>query len=175
MSVPSSEKRFCPRYDRCRNCSSPSTSQIRLRSARFFVGVERREVAARLHLVPEPVDLHVVVEVLELVADRAGVDLAELCERVGHGAAVVLGSVVDDERRRELAQLLHRRAEEGGAQLRMAWRLGAERIEAGELVAVIAERLHERRRARDDGQGAAQMLVCLRGAELERARGGCGR
>ncbi len=38
MSVPSSENRFWPRYARWRNCSSPSTSQIRRRSAFFSSG-----------------------------------------------------------------------------------------------------------------------------------------
>jgi hypothetical protein len=109
------------------------------------VPVQLGVMRARLDLVPEPVDLHVVVQVLELVADRPGIDATEPRERLGHGLPFL--RVVDDERGRESAQLLHRGAEERGVELRVPGRLRAERVDLRELMAVIPKRLHERGRA----------------------------
>jgi hypothetical protein len=108
------------------------------------------DMGGALDLVPQPIDLHMIVEVLEFVADRSSVDLAKLRECIGHGPLV--GVVRDDQRGRKLPELFGGRAVKGRGQLRMPGRRATQRIDAREQVAVVAERLDECSGARDGRQ-----------------------
>ena len=121
---------------------------------------QRRAIAARLDRLPQPHALLVVGDVLDLVGDRAGVDLLQLRQRVGER----LGLDVHPQHRGGNARL------ELGRQLRdqrhrvdcgVAGRLRAERIEVRGEVADHAVGLDERHR----GRNAAEEL----GVRLARA------
>src|SRR5688572_868571 len=114
------------------------------------VGVERLREAARLDRLAEPRALAIVGEVLELVADAARVQLAEVGDDVGGGAATL-----DAERRGgDAPELGLRDAVVLGGQLGGAARLGAQRIDADGEMPVLPDRRDERRGAGRRLQGA---------------------
>ncbi len=101
-----------------------------------------------------------IVEVLELVADAARVDVLQVGKRVRDRAVGV--DFVHDERRGQLGQFLHRGAEERRRELRVTGRLAAQRVDTRELMAVIPESLNQCGGSRDDRQGPTQVIGRLR-------------
>ena len=116
--------------------------------ALLLVVGELRAVAAGLDRVAQPDPLLVVRDVLDLVRDRAAVDLLEPRQDVGERLARNLDA---EQRRRDLRLQLgrERRLQHLRLERRVADRLGAERVEAGGEMAVRAVRLHERHRRGD--------------------------
>ena len=150
-SIPSSENCFCPRNERRRYCSNPSTCVRRRRSADALLGLEVDAKAARLDRLAEPDALGVVGDVLDLVGTRARVDLAEARERLEqrvtrHGqpeqARGYPGLDIGGQRRNEACLV----------QRGVAHRLGAEWIEPRREVAVHPVGLDERHRGSDRAQ-----------------------
>ena len=110
-------------------------------AAALLVG-ERLAEGAALDPLPQPDALAVAGDVLDLVGQRAGVDLAQEGKRLGE---VVTRDVDPQDLRRDAAH--HRLGEVDGVrvQRRVPDRLGAERVEPGGEVAVRAEGLDQRR------------------------------
>ncbi len=137
---------------------------------------QRLPVAARLDRLAQPDTLGVVGDVLDLVGDRAAVDVPECRQRLEQR----LAGHVDAENGGRDARLELRRQGRNHAGLverGVAERLGAERIEASGEVAVHAVGLDERHRCCD---GAEQRLVDLGRGDCSRGRrrggverGGC--
>ena len=125
-------------------------------------------VAAGLDRLPKPDALGVVGQVLDLVGDRAAVDVAQRRQRLEQR----LARDVDAEQLRRDPRLELRRQRrdqpclvEGG----IAERLGAERVEPRGEVAVHPVRLDERHRG---GDGAEQRLVDRRARGVARSGAG---
>ena len=118
-----------------------------------FSGSSGLPVAARLDRLAEPDALRVVGDVLDLVGDRARVDLAQARQRVEQR----LARDVEPEQLRGDPRLELRASAADEARLverRVAHRLRAERIEPRREVAVHAVRLDERHRGRDPAEQA---------------------
>ena len=105
----------------------------------------------RLDGLAQPHPLRVVGDVLDLVRDRARVDLAQRRQRLEQGLA---GHREPKQARRDarLQLVRQRRLQAGLVERRVAHRLGAERIEARVQVPVHAIRLDERHGGRDPSQ-----------------------
>ena len=130
-----------------------------------LLGRQRLPVPAGLDRLPQPDALGVVGEVLDLVGDRAAVDVLQRGQRLEQR----LAGDVDAEHGGRDASLELRRQWRDEARLverGIAERLGAERIEPSGEMAVHAVRLDERHGRRD---GAEQRLVDRLGGG---ARGG---
>ena len=125
----------------------------------LFTG-ERLRVGARFHLVPEPAHPLRRLQVLELVSDGPAPGALQPLQVVGDPFVAV---VAEDGGGRERLQLLHAGAEEGGIELRVTRGIAAQRVDAGQLVPVVAEGLHER-----GGPGDEMEEL------LHRAQGGAG-
>ena len=120
-----------------------------------LLGAELLPEAARLDRLPEPDALGVVGDVLDLVGDRAGVDLAQ----PGQDVEQRLAGDVEAEQLRGDARLelrRQRRPEPRLVERGVAHRLRAEGVEPRVQVAVRAVRLDERHRGRD---ACEQLLV----------------
>ena len=123
-----------------------------------LLGVERPRNRPDLDRLAQPDALGVVGDVLDLVRDRARVDLAEARQRLEQRLAGDREpQQPGGDARLQLGR--ERRLEPGLVERRVAHRLRSERIEAGVEVAVHAVRLDERHRGRD----AAEELVVGRG------------
>ena len=167
VSSPSRENCFCPRNERRRYCSNPSTCVRRRSRATRCSGAGGRAEAARLDRLAEPHALRVVGDVLDLVGDRAHVDLAEARQRIEERLA---GDGEAEEPRRDprLELRRQRRMEPRLVERGVAHRLRPERIEPRGQMPVHAVRLDERHRRGD----AAEEL----GVDLgRRGRRRCGR
>ena len=133
----------------------------------LLVGRELYPIPARLDGPPEPDALGVVRDVLDLVGDRAAVDLPQTRQRV---AQRLTGDGQPKEPRRDARLEVggERRLEpclvEGG----VPHRLGAERVETGIEMPVRAVRLDERHRG---GDGSDQLAVRGGGRGLRHGRG----
>ena len=116
---------------------------------------ERLPEAPRLDRLAEPDALGVVGDVLDLVGDRARVDVAEERQRLEQRVAL---DVEAEQRGRDARlQLRRQRRDEAGlVERRVAHRLGAERVEPGGEVPVHAVGLDERHRR---GDAAEEVLV----------------
>ncbi len=131
---------------------------------------ERLPVAARLDRLPEPHALLVVGQVLDLVGDRAAVDLAQPRVHVGER----LSFDVEAKERRGDARHQRRRQlwdQPLGLEGRIPGRLGAERVEVRGEMPVRAVRLDERHRG---GDAADELVVGRAGPGLQ-PRGRCRR
>ena len=120
-----------------------------------LLGRQRLPVPAGLDRLPQPDALGVVGEMLDLVGDRAAVDVLQRGERLEQRVA---GDVDAKHGGRDASLELRRqwRDEARLVERGIAERLGAERIEPGGEMAVHAVRLDERHGRRD---GAEQRLV----------------
>ena len=117
-----------------------------LEKAHPVSGLERARVGAGFNLIPEPPDHAGVLEVFELVSDRPAVGLPESLEYVSQG---LVARVLEHQRGGEFGELLQARAEEGGIELWVSGRLGAQGIDGGKLMPVVTVGLNERRRVGD--------------------------
>ena len=149
--------------------------------AHLLFARERLPVAAGLDRLAQPYALLVVRDVLNLIGDRAAVDLAQARIHVGERVAL---DVEAEQRRRDARH-------QSGCQLRdqpfrlerrIAVRLGAERVEARTEVPVRAVRLDERHRRRDPAdqlvvgdRGCCRYCRCFGCNRSHRRRLGCGR
>ena len=95
---------------------------------------------AGLDLVPKPTDDAGVLEVFEFVSDRPAVGQLQSLEHVGKG---LVASVLEQQRGGEFSELLFTGAEEGGIELRVPGRFGAQGIDGRELVPVDPVGLNE--------------------------------
>ena len=138
--------------------------------AHLLLGAQRLPVATGLDRLAQPDALLVVGEVLDLVGDRAAVDLAQARIHVGERLAL---DVEPQERRGDARHERGRQLRDQPLRLerRVAGRLGAERVEVRCEVPVRAVRLHERHRRGD----AADQLVVGSGGCRRRCRRGRGR
>ena len=132
----------------------------------LFAG-RRLRVGARLHLVPEPAHPLRRLQVLELVSDGSAVDALQPLQVVRNPFVAI---VAEDGGGGECLQLLHAGAEEGRVELRVPRGIAPERIDARQLVTVVAEGLHERGGACDEmeeflhrAQGGAALRCGRRG------------
>ena len=107
----------------------------------------RLRVGARFHLVPEPAHALRRLQVLELVSDGPAPGALQPFQVVRYAFIAV---VTEDRGGRERLQLLHAGADEGGIELRVSRGIAPQRVDAGQLVPVVAEGLHERRGPGDE-------------------------
>ncbi len=160
VSSPSSENCFCPRNARRRYCSKPFglREALEQRETLLRSGSGRAE-AAGLDRLSQPHPLGVIGDVLDLVGDRAGIDVAQQRQRITE-------RLTGDEQAQEaggdpLLQLgRERRLEAELVERGIARRLGPEGIEPRREMTVHPDRLDERHRRGD----AAQQLLVERGA-----------
>ena len=128
-----------------------------------FVVRKRLAEATGLDRAPQPHALRVIRDVLDLVGDRAHVDLLEPGQRVEQRLA--LARQPQEARGNPRLDLgRQRRIQALGLERRIARRLGAERVEARREMTVHADRLHERHGSGDGGEE-----IEIRGF----GRGGC--
>ena len=137
-----------------------------------LVRLERLPEAAGLDRLAQPDALGVIRDVLDLVGDRAGVDLTQERERLEQR----LSADVEAEQRGgdpglELGG--QRRHEAGFVECRVAHRLGAEGVEPGRQVTVHPVGLDERHRSRDASEeGLVDRLGFRAGGSAAGCRGG---
>jgi hypothetical protein len=113
----------------------------------LLLGREAARALAALDRLAQPAALLVVGQVLELVADRRRVPLAQDLDRLGRGGAPLEA----DRAARDAGQVGLGDPVERRLELRRAGRLGAERVDAHRAVTELPDRGDERRRA---GRGA---------------------
>ena len=170
MSVPSTEKRFCPRKARWRNCSKPLHLRQALEQAHLSPGGQGAGVRPRLHLVPQP------------VAPARGRPRARTrsrwgrrtifrssLQRLGHGA---LPGVAHDERRTGVCASSSMQVPKNAG---LSWGcpgVAPQGVDPGELVAVVPERLDERRGPRDHREGPARCSAASAGCRPPTRMGG---
>ena len=149
-SRPSRENCFCPRNDRRRYCSKPSTCET-TEQPDALLGLELHAEAPGLDRLAEPDALGVVGDVLDLVRARAHVDLAQPRQGLEQGLARdVEPQDVRGDARLELRG--ERRHEPRLVERGVAHRLRAERVEPRGQVAVHPVRLDEGHRRRDGAE-----------------------
>ena len=108
---------------------------------------QRLRMGARLHLVPEPAHPLRRLQVLELVSDGPAVRALQPLQVVRYPFVAI---VAEDGGCGERLQLLHAGAEEGGIELRVPRGIAPQRVDARQLVSMVAEGLHERRGPGDE-------------------------